>query len=251
MNGLPKILYDNRLFDAAPVASSTAVGTFNVLNLVDWRPYTWWKPSAMPATITVDCGSAKAADYCAVYGHDLNTQGSTLEVRGSTDNFGGSDVLVASLTPTTDKPLLLQWASVAYRYWRVRLTGATAPSLAIVAIGAALQMPRRLKAGFDPIGHKPVGLFSRSEKGHPLGMVVSFKDWSETLSFNNLDSAWMRSTWVPAWDAHLGQLPWLLAWDPVDHAEELRLVVASAGFKAGQKVGPFVDLSFDVTGIIP
>jgi len=54
---LPKFFYDNRFDDATPVASSTAAGDFNVLNLRDWRPFTFWKPSAMPATVTGDAAT--------------------------------------------------------------------------------------------------------------------------------------------------------------------------------------------------
>src|SRR3954464_7747325 len=100
----PKFLYDNRFNDAVPVASTTAAGDFNVLNLLDFRPYTWWKPTALPATVTIDSGSAKAADFAMIYGHDLFTQGATLEIRKSTDNFAANDVLVATKTPTSNDP---------------------------------------------------------------------------------------------------------------------------------------------------
>ena len=82
----PKIFHDNRLADGTPVASSTASG-YNVLNLRDFRPYTWWKPDAMPATVTVDSGKPMQADSVFLCGHDLGTQGTVVEVRGSDDNF--------------------------------------------------------------------------------------------------------------------------------------------------------------------
>ena len=59
----PAILYDNRLADAAPAASDTAAGDFDVANLADWRPFTWWRPATMPATVTVDSGAAAPVDY--------------------------------------------------------------------------------------------------------------------------------------------------------------------------------------------
>jgi hypothetical protein len=91
----PKFLYDNRLNDGTPVASTTAAGNFNVLNLRDWRPFTWWKPVSLPATVTVDSGVARPADYALIYGHDLHDAQVAVEIRGSTDNFVASDVLVA------------------------------------------------------------------------------------------------------------------------------------------------------------
>lgn len=251
MNGLPLILYDNRFNDATPVASSTAAGNFNVLNLRDWRAYTWWKPSAMPATVTVDCGSAKAADYCGVYGHDLGTQGATLEVRASTDNFGASDVLVATKTPTNDKPFLLTWASVSYRYWRVKVTGATAPSLAIAAVGAALQLPRRLTRGFDPLGRTLKGQANRSEQGHPLGKVLEFEEWAESVKLRNMTWSWLRTAWKAAWEAHLRGSPHVFAWDPTDHADELYLVSIKGQYRTPHQAGEFADLEYDVVGRAP
>lgn len=148
----PKCLYENRLDDGTPAASTTAAG-YSVLNLRDWRAYTWWKPTALPATVTVDCGSAKAADYWAVYGHDLATQGCTIELRGSTDNFSASNVLVDTVTPSTDAAFVRHFASATYRYWRLRITGAASmPSLAIASVGVAMDIPAYLSEGFDPLG---------------------------------------------------------------------------------------------------
>ncbi len=249
MNGLPKILYENRLSDAVPVASTTAAG-FDVLNLRDFRPYTWWKPTAMPATVTVDCGSAKAADYAVVHGHDLFTQGATIEVRASTDNFVGSNVLVATKTPTSDDPFLLQFASVAYRYWRFNLTGASAPALAIAAVGSALELPKRLKIGFDPLGRVVQGQENRSVEGHPLGAVIYHEEWSEQIALRNVTWTWLRATFLPAWRAHLKHNPFVFAWDPTDHADEIKLVRTKGQFRAPTNAGTFADLTFDVSGVV-
>ena len=96
MTAKPKFLHDNRLNDGTPVASTTAVGNYNVLNLLDFRPFTWWKPTALPATVTIDSGVPRAADYALIYGHDLHDAQVAVEVRGSTDNFAASDVLLAT-----------------------------------------------------------------------------------------------------------------------------------------------------------
>jgi len=247
--GLPKILYESRFMDAVPVASSTAAGNFNVLNLRDFRPYTQWKPAAMPATVTVDSGAAKSADYCAVYGHDLFTQGATLEVRRSTDNFAANDVLVATILPASNDPFILQFASVSFRYWRIKVTGATAPSLAIAALGVALEMPRRLREGFDPVGRVVKGQYNQSVKGHPLGRAVLYEEWSEALQFKNLTWTFIRTSWLAAWRAHLRGNPWIFVWDPTDHASEIFLVAAKDQFKTPHHVGEFADLSLDVMGV--
>lgn len=250
MNGLPKILYDNRLADAAPVVSSTAAGNFSVLNLADFRPYKSWKPTAMPATVTVDSGAVKSADSLVVWGHDLGSLAGTVEVRRSNDNFAANDVLVATHAPSTNKPFLRQFVFASDRYWRLRLTGAAAPTLAIAALGVGLEFPRRLTRGFDPLGRRLHGQTNRSETGLPLGKVIDFEEWSERISLRNLDWAWIRANWLPAWNAHLRASPFVIAWDPVDHADELRLVAVQDRFSAPHQAGQFANLDFEVSGLI-
>lgn len=245
---MPNILYDNRFKDATPAASTTAAG-YNVLNLRDWRPYTWWKPTALPATVTVDCGSAKAADYAVVWGHDLFTQGATVEIRGSTDNFSASDVLLSSKTPTDNLPFLLQFNSASYRYWRIRITGTTMPSLAIVAIGAALVMPEPLEYGFDPLKRTIKGQTNRSESGHPLGKIIVSEVWGATLAFNSVLQSWIRSTFLPAWKAHLRGNPFVFAWDAGDHATEIYLVQAGDTLNASHHMPTRANIGFDVQGV--
>ena len=252
--GYPKIFHDNRLDDATPAASTTATG-YNVLNLRDWRSSSWWKPTALPATVTVDCASAKAADYCFVWGHDLFTHGCVFEVRGSTDNFAASNVLVDTITPTSNDPFLLQFISVSYRYWRIRVTtGATMPSLAIAAIGAALEVPAYFDEGFDPRGREAKGQYNRSQGGHPLGAVIEFQEWKDTLKFQLVNGGsgwtWIRDSFEPAWDAHLMHTAFGLAWDPDGHDTELMLLQSTGKFDSPHKSGMFCDLSLPVQGLV-
>lgn len=246
----PKILHENRLDDATPVASTTATG-YSVLNLRDFRPYTWWKPTALPATVTVDCATAKAADYWAVYGHDLFTQGCTIELRGSTDNFAASNVLVDTFTPTNNKAFARYFVSVSYRYWRLRITGgATMPALAIAAIGVLLDMPSYMMEGFDPIGRMVIGVSNRSMDGHPLGRTVKYEQWQETLKFQLLSWSFLRDSFEAAWVAHLRDDPFLFVWDPTGHAAEIYLVMAKDKFTSPHRTGALCDLSMEVIGVV-
>lgn len=245
---MAKIFHESRFDDAIPVASTTATG-FDVLNLLDWRPYTKWQPTALPATVTVDCGSAKSADYCVVWEHDLFTQGATLEVRGSTDNFSASDVLEATVTPTDNKPFLLEFTSASYQYWRIRITGTTMPTLGVAAIGVALEFPKGLTENFDPVGRMPKGVFNKSVAGMPLGRTVQYEEWAQSLSFQNLTWAWLRSDWEPAWDAHLKSEPFVFAWDSAGHAAEIVLVTVKNGFKTPHKAGSLASLTLDLVGL--
>lgn len=246
----PRIFYDNRLADATPVASSTAAGNFAAANVVDWRAYTWWKAGVLPATLTVDCGVAKAADFALLAGHELHSVGASLEVRGSTDNFSASDVLVASGTPGSDGPFLLTFGSVSYRYWRLRVTGSTPPAIAIAAIGAMLEFPVGCASGFDPIGRKAVGQGNRNENGHPLGSVVDFEQWESDLRFEKVSWDWVRDTFLPAWRAHLRGTPFAFGWNTPAYGSELVIVTAGMQWSTPHFAGSFADLSIKLSGVV-
>jgi hypothetical protein len=246
--GKPAILHDTRFSDGTPTASSTADG-YNVANLSDWRPYTWWKPVAMPAQVTVDCASAKAADYLFIYGHDLFTKGCTVAVRGSTDNFTSSDVLVASVTPSADTPVMLAFSSAPYRYWRLNITGSAAPSLAVAALGAMLRLPTYLPQGFDPLGRKAVGDTNKNSKGQVLGRVIDFEEWSQEVEITAITWSWVRSTWLPAWASALRSRPFGFAWDPDNYSGEARLVSIKGEFDTPHNAGSLCDLVFELTGV--
>lgn len=246
MPSKPAFLFDNRLGDATPVASDTAAGDFDVQNLVDFRPFTWWRPATMPATVTVDSAAAAAVDYWLVWGHDLGTQGATIELRKSNDNFAANDVLVDSLAPADDAPFARYVTTADERYWRFRVTGATAPSLAIAAMGSLFEFPEWLEEGFDPIGREPQGTFNRSVKGLPLGRTTDYELWSQRLDFRRLDRTWIRNTFEPAWASHLRGNPFVFAWDRTGHPADLKLVVTKGGFATPYRSGPKADLQLEL-----
>jgi hypothetical protein len=243
----PFISYDNRFADAVPVASSTASGA--AVNLADFRPYTTWKPSTLPATITVDCASAKAADKLSVFNHNLFSSGCTIEVRGSTDNFATSDVLLLSVTPTADKAFISDFASASYRYWRIRITGTSAPTLTICTVGAGFEFPVGVQYGFDPLNRKVFGQTNISEQGMPLGKAVLFEQWAATLTFKYVDNTWLRTTFLPVWKSALRGKPFLFAFNMTSYPDEIYLVEAGDNIKAPQQLPTYSDLVFDVKGV--
>jgi hypothetical protein len=249
MIGFPTILHDSRLADGVLTASGTAAG-YDVSFLTDFRPYTWWKPDALPATADMIGAAAGSADYALIYGHDLGTQGATVEIRGSDDGFAADDNLIASVSPGNDDPILLQFNTATYDDWRLRITGPSVPAIAIAAIGMKLTFTRRLQKGFDPIGRKVSGQTTRSVKGQPLGAVYDYEEWSESVHFRNLTMTWVRGTWKSAFDSHLKNLPFVFAWDPDDHADEIYLVQPLTSYKTPHQGGEFADLQFQLSGVV-
>ena len=243
----PFICWDNRFADAEPVASSTYAGA--AANIANFRPYTNWTPVTLPATITVDCGTPKYADCLGLFNHTLASSGSTIQVRGSTDNFVASDVLVATLVPDNNTASIVNFTSVAYRYWRITITGTVVPTLSIVALGVGLEFPTGLPYGFDPLARQVFGQTNISEQGLPLGKVILFEQWKQNVSFNFIPSSWLRTVFLPTWKIHLRGKPFLFAWDLTRYPTEIYLVEAGDSIKSPQNLPAYSTLSFDIKGV--
>jgi hypothetical protein len=242
----PKFLYDNRFSDATPVASSTAAGDFNVLNFRDWRPFTWWKPASIPATVTVDSGTSKARDFLLVYG-----EAGTYEARGSTDNFSASNVLLATLVLSATGLGLVTFASVSHRYTRLTIPSGAAPAVAIAVIGAALEAPVFLEGEFGPIDREVHGHTNRNEAGHALGRIVNFESWASQIVLKNVAWSWARDTFVPAWKSSLRGSPFGFVWDSDTFPGDVRLVAAGKDLAIPHRAGQLCDVEIDVEGVAP
>ena len=243
----PLIVFDNRLDDAVPVANNTLSGA--AINLTDFRPYTSWTPAAFPGYVTVDCGVAASANSISVCNHNLFSKGCWIEARGSSDNFVSSDDLLASYFPTADTPFVYLFNAASYRYWRIRVMGNSLPTLSVVALGTAMEIPVGLPYGFDPLTRKVFGQTNISEQGLPLGKAVLFEQWAQTLTFRYISSAWLRATFLPAWKSALRGTPFLFAWNLTAYANEIYLVEAGDNIKTPQTLPAYSDLVFDVKGV--
>lgn len=247
--GLPKILYDSRFNDGTPSASSTATG-FNVLNLRDMRPYSFWKPtSSTYSLIKVDAGAVKTADYAALYAHNLASCGGTVRVLADDNLALTSPELLASQTPTTNDPIVLTFNTASYRYWALEFYTTAAPTIGIALVGNALTLPRRHTLGFDPITRSVKAQTNRSVAGWPLGRVVSFEEWRQQISIDVVSWTFLRNSWLPAWEAWLRAEPFLYAWDNVDHPKETVLAQMDGDFSAPTIGGELCRLEFALSGV--
>lgn len=230
----PYILYDNRLDDGTPTATTTASG-YSVMNLNDWRSYTYWKPSSTATQyITIDCGSAKSADSLAIFNHDLNTRGASISVECSSDNFA-TDVTVAlaSFAPSNDRPIFKTFTSISKRYWRLKITGLTAACyIAILDIGVRITFERYLLEGFDPADETVKGESTDNITGSLLGSVLAYREKGVSFKLRLLTDSWFNNTFYPAWSNHLSLLkPFFWEWNYTNYPEQLFLVAVKPGAK--------------------
>jgi hypothetical protein len=236
--------FDNVL-EGATVSSTAA--TFDAINLEDWRQYTFWKANALPATITKDHGSAKSCDYLLLVGGSF--AGCTVKWQASTDNFAASTVTLATISGAADENIFVHLTTPAsYRYWRIRIEGATAPAISIAAIGLSLEMPYGLPDGYDAIGREEEGARNTNENGYPVGIVSTHEQFKRQLSFPLTPWVFLRSYWLPAWET-IKARPFAFGWDVENHPDEIDLVMCDGKFSAPHQPGELATLGLSVSGL--
>lgn len=119
----PAFLYCTYGITADVTATSTLSGTLPADILIPTED-TFHSPSSTSAySIVIDAGVEITADYIAILGDVLD--GVTVEIRGSTDNFSGSDDQV-SAGAALSSDLNAAWrtfGSSSYRYWKLNVSG--------------------------------------------------------------------------------------------------------------------------------
>lgn len=149
-DGLPTVLYDN-LFAKGTLGKSTEDTNYPVVNITDEATTKYWKPTALPAYVSVDMTTATSADSCAIIGHDLGSKSCSVKVQKSDNNSTWTDVTTA-ISPTDDTTILLLFKSVSARYWRIYITGSgSKPYVAYVMLGDRFTFPAGVLPPYTPV----------------------------------------------------------------------------------------------------
>ena len=210
----PIILYDNRLTDGTLVATDTETG-YDVLNLIDLRPYTFWKAASHGTKyITVDCGAAKSADCLAIIGHNLYTAGATVSIESSPDNSSWT-VRLAGFTPTSDKAVLKTFTSASAQYWRIKIvTAAVAAYMAVALLGVKIQFEYPPETPYTPYAETAAADVERSKNGHILGVSTYNPVLNLQAQFGLVSRTWLDAYYIPFWQNHARLFkPFFFVWD--------------------------------------
>lgn len=217
----PILAISNHLRDGT-LTSSTSATDYPVESCIDGFTTTQWKPTGTATEwIKVDMTTATAADYFAVFAHDLHTQGASLKCYYSTDDISYTQV-GATATPTTSRVIFQAFTSVSARYWKLEVTGATAAvSIGVAAIGARIDVPEGLRPGFVPphLGYDDKIYNHTSNSGAFTGRSVEIHARSTKIGFDLLTPAWVRST-LEGFIEDARTWPFFFAWDNDGHSDE-------------------------------
>jgi hypothetical protein len=103
--------------------ASTSLAGSNVAH--EFKTKVWRTGTSTAAeNIVFDLGTAKDVTSVIVFTHTLTAGDTGFELRGSTDNFAASDVLVSSLSYATT--IKATFSTATYRYWKFKFTKSAA-----------------------------------------------------------------------------------------------------------------------------
>jgi hypothetical protein len=217
----PCIGYHNLCTTTTVSASSTATG-YPVTNLGNPLTYSKWKgASAAAINVFVDVsGYGDLIDYVGIARHNFGTKGITVDVYG---DAGAGYVLLGSVAPADDSPLIFRFAPAIYNTIKVALgAGSAAPSMAVLYVGKLLVAQRRIY-----VGHTPITLAREddvtggvSEEGDFLGRIITGSTNANAISWANFTPGWYRLYFAPFILAARTK-PWFFAWRPSTYPLEV------------------------------
>jgi len=246
------MLFDNRFADAVPTVTSTEVG-YSILNLCDWREFTYWKSTSVAGqTITVDCGSAKTADAIGVAAHNL--LGAKVRVECSSDNFAADTTLAMDNTGiASDGVFFVPFTSQSKRYWRVVFSGLSEQCyVGVLALGDVLTFERPIDGDYTPEIIDQTADVNDSQNGHMLGATLGFAQSRSNIAFQYMTDAWFQNSMQAAWDDHLSKgLPVFFAPSYTEQPTDVFLyhVESSSGFDGIYQAGGLRWFGLDLRGV--
>ncbi len=206
-----------------------------------------WRPTALPATLTVDAGAAVPADY---FGLVASLSGCTAYLERSADNVSWTTVV--AVAPTNDAALMRFFDEVSARYWRLRITGgAVMPLVRVFFVGVALQMQRPIYSGHTPLtlARQTEYANSVSEGGQFLGRSIVRKGVGTAYAWANLTAAWYRQYFDP-FVSYAQRGAFFIAWNPLQFPDEVGFIWVPEDIKPSNS-GPrdLMSVSFNAGGI--
>jgi len=174
---LPMVLWDNLLsYSTVTLTASTSNTLGPVANCITESTYDYWQPTAIPAWVQGNFGSAKTINSVALIGHTLGSTGATVYIQSSPDGTTWTTKSTV-MVPTDDSPILAIFADFSAQYWRVYIpsrTGTAYPVIGIVMMGDRFVFPAGVMPSYTPIWQAQIVelLQSKSLGGQFMGNRV-------------------------------------------------------------------------------
>ena len=263
---LTRIAYDNALRDIAPTSITASGETADGPGDAPTSPdtHTFWEPDALDAT-WVARFTAQEFGHFSVAAHTLGSSGCTVTVETSDGTFIGSPDTDAAevwtqwsdaFSPEDDAPIMFI-DSPRSSISGVRVTisgGSTIPRIGVFSCGDLLTMQTKIRgAGWTPptMARSTVLKHALSRGGQFLGQEIRRTGVTFTVSFEHLDSDWVRETFNPFAEA-ARQYPFFLAWRPLEYPDEVAYAWSISGDIRPQYMGilDLMQVNWEMAGFV-
>lgn len=237
------------ILPTATLTGTAGTTGFPMAAIINPATYERYTPVSMPATVTADAAAAVSCDYVGIAAHNLGTHGCTVYVESSPDNTTWTTR--ATITPTDDTTIMGLFTSASARYWRVRITGSTAPTVGVVYLGSILTMQRNIYGGHSPLVLSRVTAVrpSLSETGQWLGATQERRGFAGSYAWKNLTAAWYRANFDPFVATNPRIQPFFIAWRPEGYPEDVGYCWATGDISpSNQGIKDLMEVNIQVEG---
>ncbi len=211
----PIILWNNN-FKLGTITATDTAADYDPANLADERTYLlWMAASSGTKYLTVDCGSAVAADSLGIMYHNLATVGAAVSVESSANGTDWTERL-AAFSPTTDRAIAKTFITATAQYWRIKLASTTAAAfIGYLCIGPKLTFPFPPDSPYIPYSETTMVRASvTDESAHPLETLIYHKRLSIVARFSVILRTFVFGDYQTFHDTHASDKRWFFyAWD--------------------------------------
>ena len=225
----PKLLYKNLIVTASGTLGGSAVASgYDRENVIDCRPYTFWKASSSGTnSISVTFSAAQSVDSFGIVGHNFNTVGvSSLKLYYDSDP--GEEITtwtqLASYTVADDNAIMARASSPqSSKRFKVEFVNSSGqPYLGVLYIGAALSFEFPPSAPRAPYEESISGETFMSKSGNVLGQSVRFNPIRINHQFKLITRSWLTATFLTFWDSYgKALIPFFYAVDLDESTDEI------------------------------
>lgn len=200
----PRLLWPRTPVDS--VSATTAAPLYDAAFAVEPQTYSAWRPTALPATITLNFSTDTEVDAIGIGCHTLGSSGASVLIEYLVGASTWTEL--TTLTPNTDDAILVLFPAVTETSWRFTVSGSVVPEIGNIVPGKALSLPRNAQfAPALPITDAETFRYdvNRTATGSWAGRSLRSSGLSFEITVNNLSETFVAGDDWQAFRAHVNK----------------------------------------------
>ena len=209
---------------AGTPSASTAAAGFGAALAFNGDTFDAWRPTAVPADLSLDFGAAQTVTYAGIAAHTIGTAGATVKLQ-TWDGATWVDVPGCEIEPENDDPILFLTNPLETSRVRLALTGAVA-EVGVFMAGRLTEFEAQRFADYlGPVGNDARVidyLDNTSVTGEFLGRTVKSDGLEFPFNVKNISETWAATEWPAMRDYFLtGKAVAFFANRPLGYPDEV------------------------------